>query len=45
MVGEVKYGNYCSMCKVLGIKPTSYKDLTEIEYKNVRETYLTFRKF
>jgi hypothetical protein len=39
------YGSYCQMCKHLTIEPVSIEFLTEAEFINVRETYLTFRKF
>jgi hypothetical protein len=43
-VTQNMYGGYCNMCRELGIEPLPYHNFNPIEYNNVRETYLTFKR-
>jgi len=38
------YGVYCNMCQELGIQPNRYDNFDITEYKNVVETYFTFKR-
>jgi hypothetical protein len=40
---ETLYSGYIMMCKILKIKPIEFDSFNEIEFNNVRETYLTFK--
>ncbi len=46
IVNQKMYGGYCNMCRELGIEPKTYDSFKNdpMEYKNVRETYLTFKR-
>ena len=46
IVTQKMYGGYCNMCRELGIEPIPYNSFKDdpMEYNNVRETYLTFKR-